>query len=322
MPILTGLALKVFDKDVLPPGKMIDVGGYRLHINCIGPENNLPTVVIESGSGMASPLYYWIQKGVSETTRVCAYDRAGLGWSDESGLPRDAKTVNEALHILLNKANIKKPFVFAGHSIAGLYNRDYIERYPGEVIGLALLDPSHPDQGKAMNLDNEKLYPGLKKQVSTLQNMINLGLVELYDPTAQGRDYELTLEYPVESQEQLKFLRHRTETYDGWLAEFRDFEKAARQAGRNMTLGDMPLVIISAGKEQSAEDWPEEIDSKEITRILMELHSKLVALSSNGTRAIVQPADHMSLILNKDYAEQTIPYIQNVVLQAASKMQP
>ena len=322
LPILAGLSMRAMREDVPPPGQMVDVGGYKLHINCVGPVNDLPTVVLETGAGEASALFHWIQKGISETTRVCAYDRAGLGWSEESGLPRDSKTVNEALHTLLIEANIKRPFVYVGHSVAGLYGRDYIERYPDEVIGLALLDPSHPDQSEAMNLDSEKLYPFIEEQISSLQTLISLGFTDLFGLLKQGRDYELMLEYPAQVQKQLAFLQTKTETYDAFLAEHRDFENAARQAGLNKTLGDMPLVIISAGTPQMAEGWPDGLDSNEITRILMELHGDMEDLSSNSARAIIKPADHMSIILNKDYAEQTIPYIRDVILRAAEKPHP
>ena len=315
--ILLGVVLRGLASEVLPPGQMIEVGGYRLHIHCTGPDNALPTVVIETGSGAATPLYYWIQKGVSETTRVCAYDRSGLGWSEESGLPRDAEHVNEALHTLLTKVKIKKPFVFVGHSIAGLYNRDYIERYPEDVSGLVLLDPSHPRQGQEMNIDNDRFYPHLEAQLSQLKMLIKSGYIELFNPLEQGRDYELMKHYPTGIQEQLSYVSKRTETYDAFLAEFRDFEKAARQAENNKTLGDRPFTIISAGTAQSSEGWPEEIDSEEITLILRRLHTEMEALSSNSKRATVGPADHMSLILSRDYAEQTIPHIRDVIMSAA-----
>ncbi|MFC3052555.1 alpha/beta fold hydrolase [Kordiimonas pumila] len=319
-PLLVGLILKSFNDEVPPPGQMVDVGGYKLHIHCTGADTGLPTVVIETGSGEALPLFYWIQKGVSATTKVCSYDRAGLGWSEESGLPRDSKTVNEALHTLLNKAGIKRPFVFVGHSIAGLYNRDYIERYPGEVSGLVLLDPSHPRQGEVLNIDNKKFYPALANQIHTLQSMIKWGITELYNPTEAGRDYNLILEYPAEIQRQLAYISKRVTTYDAFLAEFRDFDLAALQADRNKTLGDIPFTLISAGTAQNAEDWPEELDSETITQKLMSLHTEMEGLSTNSKRAIIKEADHMSLILNRTYAEQTIPYILEVILGAETPL--
>ena len=143
IPLIIGQVLRLTASVEPPPGKLVDVGGYKLHISCTAPkeksDEELPTVVIEGGAGATSPNYYWISEGISKTTKVCVYDRAGLGWSDESNLPRDSKNVNTALKKLLDKAEVKRPFVFAGHSIAGLYMRDYVERYPDEVAGLVFL---------------------------------------------------------------------------------------------------------------------------------------------------------------------------------------
>ena len=99
------------------PGQMIGVGGYRLHINCTGTGS--PTVVIEAGLGEPSLMWALVQPQVSTTTRVCAYDRAGLGWSDKSPKPRTAEIMVEELHTLLKNANIPGPYVMVGHSTGG-----------------------------------------------------------------------------------------------------------------------------------------------------------------------------------------------------------
>jgi pimeloyl-ACP methyl ester carboxylesterase len=320
-PILLGAALKLTAREVPPPGEMIDVGGYSLHIHCTGEDTGLPTAVIETGSGEASPLFHWIQAGLEGTTRVCSYDRPGIGWSEESGLPRDAKHINEALHTLIEKAGVERPFVFVGHSIAGLYNRDYIERYPGDVSGLVLLDPSHPRQGEAMGIDNAKFLPGLEAQLKPLRLLIATGYVELFNPLEQGVEYTPVAEYPQEIQDQLTYLGKRGETYTAFLAEFRDFELAAKQADANKTLDDMPFTIISAGEPQSGEGWPEEINPERITRILKDLHTEMEALSTNSKRATIPGADHMSLIIDRKYAEATLPHIRDVLMQAAARSQ-
>lgn len=319
--IATGLTLKLSARNIPAPGEMLDVGGYRMHIHCTGKKTDLPTVVIETGSGEASALLHWIQTGVEKTTRVCTYDRPGIGWSEESGLPRDAKHINEALHTLLDKAGVQKPFVFVGHSIAGLYNRDYIERYPGEVAGLVLLDPSHPGQGEAMGIDNAKFLPGLEAQLRPLRFLIATGYVELFNPLEQGVEHTPIAEYPSDIQEQLTYLGKQGKTYTAFLAEFRDFELAAKQAEANKTLGDMPFTIISAGEPQSGEGWPDEINPERITRILQGLHTEMESLSSSSKRVTIPGADHMSLIIERKYAEATIPHIRDVIQQVAERRQ-
>ncbi len=83
-----------------PPGQMVDVGGYRLHINCTGEGS--PTVVIESGWGDMSASWGWVQPEVAKTTRICTYDRAGMGWSESSPQPRTAREFAKELHTLLS----------------------------------------------------------------------------------------------------------------------------------------------------------------------------------------------------------------------------
>src|SRR5512141_1156465 len=106
-----------------PPGKMVDVGGYRLHLNCTG--SGSPTVVIDTGWGDASAGWGWVQLEVAKTTRICTYDRAGMGWSEVSPQPRTAREFAKELHTLLANAHEAGPYVLVGHSLAGYTVRVY-----------------------------------------------------------------------------------------------------------------------------------------------------------------------------------------------------
>ena len=118
-----------------PPGEMVDVGGYSLHIDCVG--RGSPTVVLDAGTGEMSANWVLVQQEVSDATSVCAYDRAGMGWSEMGPEPRDARQVTGELHALLTKAGIEGPYVLGGHSFGGLYMQTYAARYPDEVAGVA-----------------------------------------------------------------------------------------------------------------------------------------------------------------------------------------
>src|SRR5215203_6267137 len=87
-----------------------------------------------------------VQQDVSSATRVCSYDRAGMGWSEMGPEPRDAKQITSELHALLKGAGIEGPYVVVGHSFGGLYMRTYAARYPDEVAGVVLVDSSSPKQ--------------------------------------------------------------------------------------------------------------------------------------------------------------------------------
>ncbi len=127
-----------------PPGQLVDVGGHRLHINCTGTGS--PTVVIVSGLGDWSTSWGVVQPEVAKTTRVCTYDRAGLGWSDASSLPSDAAQFAKELHTLLQNANVPGPYVMVGHSLGGFIVRIFAHDYASEVAGVVLIDSMNPKQ--------------------------------------------------------------------------------------------------------------------------------------------------------------------------------
>ncbi len=127
-----------------PDVNRVDVGGYRLYLQCIGAGS--PTVVLEAGLGSPSEVWGLVQPGVARFTRVCAYDRAGVGGSDAGPRPRTSGTIVAALHTLLRRAGVGGPYVLVGHSIGGFHARLYAHRYPREVAGMVLVDASHPDQ--------------------------------------------------------------------------------------------------------------------------------------------------------------------------------
>jgi len=138
-----------------PPGELVDVGGFRLHLHCTG--RGEPTVVLIAGSGDFSFDWSLVQPGVSRFARVCSYDRAGLAWSDPGPTPRTMRQDAYELHTLLRAAGIKSPSVLVGHSIGGLIARVYGEQYPKEVAGMVLVDPTHEDttllyQGKLVRV--------------------------------------------------------------------------------------------------------------------------------------------------------------------------
>lgn len=159
-----------------PLGQVVDVGGYRLHIYCQGKGS--PTVIMEAGLGEPSLMWALVQPQVSTTTRVCVYDRAGLGWSDPSPKPRTATIMVDELHALLQNADIQGPYIMVGHSTGGMLVRLYAHSYPSEVIGMVLVDAQHEDQFerlsptiqqnlKAMFAQDNQALPLIRTLVST-----------------------------------------------------------------------------------------------------------------------------------------------------------
>jgi pimeloyl-ACP methyl ester carboxylesterase len=126
---------------VPPPGRLIDLGGWRLHLHCTGDAKaGQPTVILEAGAGDFSVDWNLVQPQVSRMTRVCSYDRAGTGWSDLGPRPRTRRQITWELHALLEKAGVQSPYVLVGHSEGGLLVRTYATAYRSEVAGMALVD--------------------------------------------------------------------------------------------------------------------------------------------------------------------------------------
>jgi pimeloyl-ACP methyl ester carboxylesterase len=125
------------------PGRLVDIGGFRLHLNCSG--NGTPAVVLDAALGGSSISWSLVQPAIAKRTRACSYDRAGLGWSDAGPMPRTAGRVADELHQLLMAAHVPPPYVLVGHSYGGFVMRIFATRYPSDVAGLILVDPAHPE---------------------------------------------------------------------------------------------------------------------------------------------------------------------------------
>ena len=137
------------------PGHLIDIGGSRLHLHCSG--SGTPTVVLEAALGASSLSYALVQPAIADFTRVCSYDRAGLGWSEPGVFPRTADRVVAELRTLLQNADLPPPYVLVGHSYGGLTSRLFAARFPDDVCGLILLDPAYPEDWVRPNETNRTL---------------------------------------------------------------------------------------------------------------------------------------------------------------------
>ena len=125
-----------------PPGKLVDVGGgINMHIYCTGEGSH--TVVLDAGLGAGSMSWARVQEEVSNHTRVCSYDRAGMGWSEEGPKPRTYMRIAEELYTLLEAAGEQGPYVLVGHSAGAHTVRFFVQNHPVDVAGIVLVDPAH-----------------------------------------------------------------------------------------------------------------------------------------------------------------------------------
>jgi pimeloyl-ACP methyl ester carboxylesterase len=286
--IYQAIATQIDQRAALPaPGEMVDVGEHRLHLNCLGQGS--PTVVLDAGWGYTSVEWSgWVQPEVAEHTRVCAYDRAGMGWSEpEPGPPNATQTADE-LHALLQEAGEEGPYVLAGHSLGGLYSRIYAERYPEEVAGMVLVDSSHPNQ-----FEGSGLVLTINRVVGVLGPLIaQTGIPRVFNL------YPSNPELPPLQREQSDSLYYTTAHQVAVFEEMGTIPDSMEKARGRGTIGEKPLMVVSAADHDAQ------------TGALQE---ELTALSSNSTQRVVEGSTHLSLVVDRGHAGQTSEEIVEVV---------
>jgi pimeloyl-ACP methyl ester carboxylesterase len=288
--VYQAIATKLDERAYPPPGKLVDVGRHRLHIHCLGEGS--PTVILEAANGGMSAHWVRVQQQVARATRVCAYDRAGLGWSESGPEPRDAGQISSELHTLLtNAAGIEGPYVLVGHSYGGLYARMYAARYSEEVAGVVLVDSSHPEQF-TRSPQGRATYEQARRLTAVAALSSRLGLIRLFDvfPAPSGS--------PAQQRAQVEASLSSTRHLVATAEEFSATSRTSAQVRAKRGLGDKPLAVISAGQQSAG--W-------------FELQEELAALSSNSINRVVDGATHESLLSEKRDARVTSAVIVEVV---------
>jgi len=140
------------------PGKLVESGPHRLHVYDIG--EGTPAVVLEAGISATSINWRRLQHEIAKFTRVLAYDRAGLGWSEKARTARTVTQVVKELHDLLRTAGVPLPCVFVGHSFGGFAVRVYAREYPDDVAGVVLVDPLRPEEWYPLSPEQRRLITG------------------------------------------------------------------------------------------------------------------------------------------------------------------
>lgn len=270
-----------------PLGAMIDVGGYILHINCSG--HGTPTVILDAFLGGSSLDWTLVQPLIAQFTRVCSYDRAGLGWSQESPRARNSKNIAIELHTLLHNAGIMGPYILVGHSSGGINMRFFANMYPDEVAGIILVDSSHEDQ-------LEKLPTEPQTEDSVDFDQIVEQRVKKFPETIKSMYVTMQNSIPSKQatkQENMCFAQN--------LKELKNIDKG---------LSNKPLIVISAGKALTTEECG--LNQKYLDELAIEwrkLQNDLVSKSKYSKHLIAHHSSHM------------IPHKQpEIIIQAVKEM--
>jgi pimeloyl-ACP methyl ester carboxylesterase len=299
--IYQALAARADERAHPPPGRLVDVGGRRLHALVEGQPTGKPTVILESGIATFSSNWAWVQQGLAATTRVVAVDRAGLGWSDPAPQPEDARESAEDLHRALDALGVSGPYLIAGHSYGGLVARAFTDRYRDEVVGLVLVDASHPDQWERLPVSRHGKVVALTNRLTGY--LASLGVVRAFHladglisglPERPAADMRANLARP-------RAWLVSSGVLGVWDARTRPEIDKAR------SLGDLPLVVLSVTDQPAYGD------------VLTALQAELPGLSSNGVHIVVEGATHESLLSNREHADQVVQAIRSALDAAVGR---
>jgi len=270
-------------------GQLVDVGPYRLHLECTGTRG--PTVVLEPGQGASAATLGWIAPVVARDSRVCVYDRAGRGWSDVAASAPDGAQIAADLHTLLQRAHVPGPYVLAGHSFGGLYVMSFAAQYPEQVAGLVLVDSTAPTT-TPVSPQQVGSYSVVKHVSAMVSASSRVGVGRLIARLSFS-------DLPPQSRDEARASAATAMEMASFIDEFAVANRSASEAGELVNLDGKPLIVLTADRG-NAEGWTESQD-------------ELATLSANSLHRVVTGATHQSLVDNPDHAAAVSQAIHDVV---------
>jgi len=282
-----------------PPGKLVDLGGHRLHVYCTG--SGAPTVVVENGLGDYSFDWVLVQARVAKFTRICTYDRAGYAWSDPGPKPRSFAQINLDLHEALAKLGEQGPFLMVGHSYGGPVVRNFAAVYRSDVAGMVQVDAAFEGErvgiggGKTIRLGEGAKgvpIPAPHEQMAD-SDKSTLPAMDLPDELKKLDPMFRTL--PAAEQAMQLWAQQQLGVYDAqnnetqWSEETFAKWLASSQAG---SLGTIPLIVLSrANGGYSDADVP----AAQLEKERIAGQAMLVKLSTNSKQVVIESGHNMNL---------------------------
>ena len=303
------------DRKRLPQiGRSVDIGGRSMNIFCSG--SGSPAVILDTGGDNPGLAWGDTQTEIAKFTQACWFDRAGIGWSDSGPYPRTSMAVSADLHALLQHAGVPAPYVLLGGSIGGLNARVFAGLYPKDTAGLVLDDSAHEDEP----LRAPKFYlahqapRALWRPIHTLfwlASEVGLLRVTGSSPAGDKDESQMTRE------ELIAELRHQPKSFLNNVASGMVLNESYAEAKAIASLGDMPIVVLTAGKAPDFGDTEMNRQAAEYQKVwAYEIQSKLARLSTRGRQIVVPDATHATI--PQDTVVSAVHEVVNEVRQQSS----
>lgn len=292
--------------NIQPLGRLVAVDGHRLHLYCTGAGR--PTVILEPGAGGGALYWAWVQRAVAKTTRVCSYDRPGIGWSDPVNGPKDASSVSQRLWTLLNSAAEAGPYVLVGQSLGGAYMRKFAAEHRGELAGFVLVDATNPS---VLTTTEEVGLPAFGKSSFAGFLASNDALWEFVSELGIIRGtYDIQLnDFPSDLTSVMQAFVEDPQRGRAAVAEQSGAYDTLREIEALENLGNLPVTVISSDR------WIDKDAALAAKRADWNKRQQRnwLSVSTNSLFLIVPGSDHLSLLSNRDHAGQVANAVLDLV---------
>jgi pimeloyl-ACP methyl ester carboxylesterase len=308
------------------PGRMLTVDGYPIHLDCTGTGS--PTVVLDAGLGGWSLDWSEVQPTVARSTRVCSYDRPGMGWSSPRPAPRDAQHAVDELHALLTNGGIDGPLLLVGHSNGGLRVLLYAAEHRADVVGLVLVDPtpistsaeqfavlSPNEQAELLALSEDqpsKNEEGGQPLVGLIQAAQPFGIARLLsDGLLAGSIYP---HLSVALQPAYRAGVNRASFMSTIAAEAQQRPASIDQLRQMGTLGDLPMVVLASSSPVAFNDdpVPPELSGRVSDMLHVMLHGSHQAIAQLSATGHVKSVADTGHYIQFDRPDAVIQAIQDM----------
>ena len=279
------IVMQIFWANHPAPGSFYQVHGHTMHLYCTGTGS--PTIVLEAGWGVSSPVVGWanLQADLAQITRVCSYDRAGLGWSEPQPGAGDADHVAANLHELLAQAGVTGPMVLMSHSWGGIYVRDYMTHYPDQVVGLILLDSSTPNQQQRIDaVTGQHTTPPSALLIRIFRLAYSAGIPRLMGMCKPVAGME------AHAARELGESACRS-PFEALVSEFYGMDASSKETLHSGPFGALPILIVSHDPEAgTGPNEPPEV--RKLEPLYAQMQEELKQLSTHSLRIIAKGSGH------------------------------